>query len=59
MKDNHGVEEEINGDGQEPDLYIFYPVEESNEQKQVSAESFRGIHKIGIQVPLKEQTKER
>ncbi len=51
------MEEEINGDGQEPDLYIFYPVGEDDKsgdsEERVSTESFRGIYKIGVQVPLK------
>ena len=62
IEGKYGASKEINCEnqnekedcpGREPEMYIFYPVEKSNEQKLVSAESFRGIHKIGIQIPLK------
>jgi len=65
IKDKYGVEEEINGDGQEPKLYIFYPVGEtakSDDKKQsdnkkvvqcpAESESFRDIYKVGVRVPF-------
>ena len=50
IKKKHGVDEKINGDGQEPYLYIFYPAEKDTQKE--PAKSFRGMHKVGIKVPV-------
>ncbi len=49
IRKKHGVDEKINGDRQEPEIYIFYPDKSDNI---VDAKSFRGIHKVGVKVPL-------
>ena len=58
IKEKYDVSEEINCEnqdekedcpGQEPEIYIFYPDKSDNI---VDAKSFRGIHKVGVKVPL-------
>jgi len=45
--------------GQEPKLYIFYPItlnKGDNNKEEKPANTFRNISKIGIKLPLKQKS---